>query len=112
MEKDKLPAGITAEMIASAKIKHGDDKVKFIEIYNEDGNDVELTVLACVPTRTVIGQYRRYADTDPKKADDILMKASLLSHKEQVMASDALFLGALTGIAELIPVRKSAVKNC
>jgi hypothetical protein len=112
MNKGKLPAGITAEMIAEAKTKHGEDKVKFIEVYNEENSDVELTVLACVPTRSVIGQYRRYADNDPKKADDILMKACLLSHKDAVMASDALFFGALTGIAELIPMRKSAVKNC
>lgn len=112
MKKEELPAGITAEMIAAAKTKHGESNIKFIDIMDEDGNGVELTVLACVPSRTVVGQYRRYADTDPKKADDTLVKACVLSHKEEVLASDALFMGALMGVAELIPVRKAVVKNC
>jgi hypothetical protein len=34
-----------------------------------------------------------------------------MSHKEEVMADDGLFYGALSGIAELIPVRKAIIKN-
>ncbi|MDR2806258.1 MAG: hypothetical protein LBB85_11620 [Dysgonamonadaceae bacterium] len=112
MKEKELPDGITAEMVASAKAKYGEDKVKMIDIYNEESNLVEKTALVCVPSRTVIGQFRRYSDTDPKKADEILVKASLLSHKEEVLADDGLFYGALAGIAELIPVRRAVVKNC
>lgn len=107
----KLPEGITQEMIDKAVTKHGIDKVKFVDILSEDGTETELTVLAVVPSRTVVGQFRRYSDTDPKKADEILVKACLLSHKEQVLADDALFNGAMLGIAELIPIRKAIVKN-
>ncbi|MTK53293.1 hypothetical protein [Paludibacter sp.] len=110
--KQTLPEGITQDMIDKAKVKYGADKVKFVDILNEEENAVELTVLAIVPSRNVTGQYRRYSDTDPKKADEILVKACLLSHKEQVLANDALFYGALNGIAELIPIRKANVKNC
>jgi hypothetical protein len=113
MTKEKeLPAGITQEMIDSAKAKHGSDKVKFVEILAENSDEVEKTVLAVVPSRNVIGQYRRYSDTDPKKADEILVKNCLLSHKDEVLADDSLFYGALSGIAELIPIRRAIVKNC
>lgn len=108
---ENLPAGITQAMIDEAVKLHGEDKVRLIDIMNEDGNAVELTVLAIVPTRTVLGQYRKFADNEPKRADEILVKACLLSHKEEVMANDGLFYAAVTGIAELISIRKAIVKN-
>lgn len=107
----KLPEGITEAMVADAKTKHGNDKVKLIELPIDDDATAYKTVLAVVPSRTVVGQYRRWAETDPKKADEIIVKACLLSHKEEVLADDGLFYGALAGIAELIPVRKAIVKN-
>lgn len=110
MEK-KLPEGISDEMVAKAINKHGKEKVKLIDLPLDDDGTGYKTVLACVPSRTVTGQYRRYSDVDPKKADDILVKACLLSHKEEVLADDGLFYGALNGISELIPVRKGIVKN-
>lgn len=111
-EKNKLPEGITQTMIDDAKVKHGANNVKLVEILKENSDEVEKTVLAVVPSRSIIGQYRRYTDTDPKKADEILVKNCLLSHKDEVLADDGLFYGALMGIAELIPVRRAVVKNC
>jgi hypothetical protein len=107
-----LPEGITQAMIDEAKAKHGESKVKFIDLPLDDDSTAFKTVLACVPTRTVIGQYQTYSDKQPKKAEDILVKACLLSHKDEVLADDSLFYGALTGICELIPIRKGIVKNC
>jgi hypothetical protein len=111
-ETKELPQGITQTMIDEAKLKHGTTNVKFIDLPVDEEATSYKTVLAVVPTRTVVGQYRRYADTDPKKADEILVKACILSHKDEVLADDGLFYGALTGVAELIPVRKAIVKNC
>lgn len=108
---NKLPEGITEAMVETAKAKHGNDKVRLIDLLDEDGSAVSKTVLAVVPSRVVVGQYRRWAETDPKKADEIIVKACLLSHKDEVLADDGLFYGALAGIAELIPVRKAIVKN-
>jgi hypothetical protein len=110
--KKDLPVGITAAMIAEAKAKHGEDKVKIIALPVDDESSAYKEVLACVPSRNIVGQYRRFADTDPKKADEILVKNCLLSHKDEVLADDGLFYGALSGIADLIPVRKAIVKNC
>ena len=50
-------------------------------------------------------------DSDPKKADEILIKNCLLSHKEQVMADDELFTSTIATISDLIVVRKGILKN-
>ena len=110
-EEITLPENITPAMIADAKAKHGTDKVRLIDIPVDDEASGYKTVLAVVPSRTVIGQYQRFADSDPKKAQEILVKACLLSSKDEILADDGLFFGALSGIAELIPVRKAIVKN-
>ncbi len=111
MKETELPEGITQQMINEAKAKYGENNVRILQLPKDDENTVFLSVLACVPSRTIVGQYRRYAETDPKKADDILVKNCLLSGKDEVLADDGLFYGALSGLAELIPVRKAIVKN-
>lgn len=108
-----LPDGITQEMIDAAKAKYGAKNVRMLELsLSDDENDGYLTVLAIVPTRHIVSQYRKYIENDPKKADEILVKNSLQSHKDTVLADDGLFYGALSGLAELIPFRKASIKNC
>jgi hypothetical protein len=111
-EKKEMPEGISKEMIAQAKEKYGSDKVKLIDLPKDDDGTEFLTVLATVPTRTIIGQYMRFSESDPKRAGEILVKNSLLSHKDIVMADDGLFYGALDAIANMIPIRKGIIKNC
>ncbi len=111
-ETEKLPEGITAEMIANAKAKYGENKVKLIDLPVDDDCTAYKTVLATVPTRSIIGQYMRYDSTDPKKAQEILVKNCLLSHKTEVLNDDGLFYGVFGSLAELIPVRKGIIKNC
>lgn len=107
-EKKKLPEGITQEMIDAAKAKGLDVRLAEVPI-DDDGNTRDF--LVCVPSRTVLGQFRRYMDSDPKKADDILVKACLLSHKAEVLADDDLFTGVMSTISELIVIRKGIIKN-
>lgn len=109
--KKELPEGITQQMIDDACRKHGKDKLRFLTLPKDDDGNSFLTVLAVVPDRALVGQFRRWADTEPKKADEILVKNGLLSHKDEVIADDGLFYGALDGLANLIPVRKAIVKN-
>ena len=111
-EKSQLPDGITQEMIDDAKKKHGADKVKILDLpLNDEGTEYK-SVLAVIPSRNVIGQFRRFMDNNPVKADTILVKACVLSHVDEVLNDDGLFLGAVSGLAELMPVRKAIVKNC
>lgn len=107
----ELPEGITQGMIDEAIKEYGGDKVKFADLpLNEEGSQ-NKTVLVVVPSRTVVGQYQKWESADPKKAQEILVKACLKSHKIEVLADDGLFYGALNAIAELIPVRKGIIKN-
>lgn len=115
MKKDELqelPAGITGAMIADAKTKHGEDKVRILSIPVDDDATAYKDVLAIVPTRRIIGMFQRYQDSDPVKAQEILVKNCLLSSKDEIMADDGLFFGALTTLAKLIPVREGIIKNC
>lgn len=111
-KQNQLPEGITEAMITDAKANHGSDKVKIIDLPVDDEGTSYKSVLACVPSRNILGQYRRFADNDPKRADEILVKNCLLSHKDEVLSDDGLFYAVLSGIAELIPVRKAIIKNC
>ncbi len=106
--ENTLPEGITQEMINAAKGKGL--IVKMAEVPVDDEGTMR-TFLVCVPSRTVLGQFRRWMDTDPKKADDILVKACLLSHKDEVLADDELFSGVISTISELIVIRKGIIKN-
>lgn len=104
--------GITEAMVEKAKKDFGESCVKLMDLpLGENETDGHKTILAAVPSRTVVGQYRRFSDSDPKKADEILVKNCILSHKDEVLADDGLFYGALNGLADLIPVRKAVIKN-
>ena len=107
----QLPEGITEQMVTDAKTKFGESQVKYADLPLDEEETDFKTVLVGVPSRVVLGQYRRWADNDPKKADEILVKACLLSHKDEVLADDGLFYGALNAISDLIPVRKGRIKN-
>lgn len=108
-EKTKTIApGITQEMI-DAGIAKG-LKVRLAEVPIDDEGTTK-TVLVCVPSRTILSQFRKYMDSDPKKADEILVKNCVLSHKDEILADDELFGSVLTTIADLIVVRKGVIKN-
>ena len=106
-----LPVGITEAMLSDAIAKFTKEKVKYAELPLDDDGNSNVTVLITVPSRAVIGQYRRWSDSDPKRADEILVKNCLLTSKEQVLADDGLFYACLGAIAELIPARKAIIKN-
>jgi hypothetical protein len=110
-QKSVLPQGITEEMVSQAKAKYGDKNVKIMELPLDDNGEAAKPVLVKVPDRNIISQYRKYADSDPKKADEIMVKNCVLSHKEEVLADDGLFYGALNGISSLIPIRTAVIKN-
>lgn len=106
-----VSSGIDAAAIAAAKEKYGADKVKIIDLPTNEDETEFMSVLAVVPSRKIVGQYQRYSSTDPNKADEILVKNCLLTGLDAVLADDGLFYGAVTGIAQLIPIRKGIVKN-
>lgn len=108
----ELPAGITQEMVDAAKVaypKEGHVKMASLPL-DDDGNDF-LDVLVRKPDRRVIGEFTKWMEKNPTKADEILVNSCLLSHKDQVKADDALFGACVDAISQLISMRKAIIKN-
>lgn len=108
----ELPAGITQEMIDAAKAKYPKEgHVKIAELPKDDDGNEYLAVLVRKPDRQVISEFSKWADKNPGKADEILVNACLLSHKEEVKADDGLFGACVDAVAQMISVRKAVLKN-
>lgn len=89
----------------------GIDKLQRIELpLDDDGNDF-IEVIVSIPSRTVMGEYLKYQNSNPSKAQEILVKNCLLTDKDQVMGDDALFLTCVSALAELIPIRQKVIKK-
>jgi len=80
---------VSEEVKTSLKKEYG-DKLKSLILPIDDNGTEELEVLAVVPSRNVVGQYLKYLNQDPKKAQEILVKACLVTNKEEVLADDGL----------------------
>ena len=96
---------VPTEQKVKLKALHG-DKLRSLLLPTDDENENFLEVLAIVPDRNVTGQFQKFITPDPKKAQEILVKNTLKTNKEEVLADDALFYAAFALIVELIPVRQ------
>ncbi|TAG31883.1 MAG: hypothetical protein EAZ35_02205 [Sphingobacteriia bacterium] len=108
--EDKLPNGITQEMIDAAKEKH--TKVKMATLFDEDGNELKA-VLVGTPSAQVLNNFERFLDNAPAKAKKILLKGVLCSSEEiaELPQNSELFIAAFNGCIEMIPVGKAVLKN-
>jgi hypothetical protein len=107
----KLPDGVTAEMIKSWKARYGETKVKLGEIPLDDDRTQFLAVIGRVPGRKEMGEFEKWMDKDPNKSKEILINSCLLTEKDRVKADDILFYGAFDFLSQLIPIGKATVKN-
>jgi hypothetical protein len=111
MENKQHP-GISEEMIAAAKSKYGDNKIVTLDLPKDENETDFLTVLARKPDRQVKGEYLKWMEKNPNKADDILLNNCLLSHKEEVKADEGLISGAVDGLMKLFVIRTARnIKN-
>jgi hypothetical protein len=111
-KKEQLPTGITQDQINDAKAKWGDDKVKIALLPIDDKSSESIGVLVKIPDRRIIGEFEKWIDKNPTKAKEILVKNSVLTRVDEVMADDGLFFAAVDAVAELMPLRKATIKNC
>lgn len=89
----------------------GKEMLRRVELpLDDDGNEM-LEVIVCVPDRRTMGQYLKYQNINPAKAQEILVKNCLLTDKDQVLADDALFLTCVSALAEIIPIRENRIKK-
>ncbi len=105
VDKEQVLISVSEDIKMRLKKEHG-SKLKSIILPLDDYSIEELEVLALVPSRSTVGQYLRFLQVDPKKAQEILVKNSLLTSKERVMNDDGLFYTVADMISELIPIRK------
>lgn len=105
MEKIENTEFVKQEVKDRLKTEHG-DKLRSLLLPKDDYDTEYLEVLAIVPSRSIVGQFMKFVNADPKKAQEILVKNSLLTHKEEVLADDGLFSAAFGLITDLIPIRQ------
>ncbi|MDC9722367.1 MAG: hypothetical protein PSN34_06290 [Urechidicola sp.] len=91
--------------------KYGKDKLRILEIPVDEKQTEMIEATAVVPSRTVLGQYMKWTDSNPKKAQEILLRGCLLSHKEQIEADDFMFNTTVALLADLIPIGQGNIKK-
>lgn len=102
-----------AKKVSEEQIKAagGAEMLRRIELPLDDNGNDFLEVIACVPDRRTMGQYMKYQNANPAKAQEILVKNCLLTDKDQVLGDDALFFTTVGALAELIPIRENKIKK-
>ena len=106
-----LPEGITEEQINAWKERYGAEKVKAASLPMDDNGEKFLDVIVRAPGRKELSEFEKWVDRNPDKAKEILVNSCLLTHKDEVKASDDLFLAAFDAISQLLPIRKAIIKN-
>lgn len=89
----------------------GENNLRVAELPLDDNANDFLEVTVRIPSRQVMGQYLKYQNINPLKAQEILVKGCLLTNKDKVLADDALFLTLVGVLAELIPIREGRIKK-
>lgn len=93
------------------KAAGGAKNLRRVELPLDDMGNETLEVVVCVPDRRTMGQYLKYQNVNPSKAQEILVKNCLLTSKDEVLADDALFLTCVSALAEIIPIRENRIKK-
>lgn len=97
------------ELKQSGKYKEKDLRRLFLPL--DDDNNEELEVIATVPSKSVMGQYMKFMDSNPVKANDILINHCVLTSKERIKNDDGLYWTCVSELAGLLPIRQGRVKN-
>ena len=91
--------------------KYGANNLKTLEIPKDENHNEFIDVVAVVPSRNVMGQYMKWADTNPKKASEIMVRGCVLSNRELIESDDFMFNTTVSLLAELIPIGQGRVKK-
>lgn len=102
---------VDKETKAELAEKYGKTNLRLLELDVDDTAKEAIEVAVLVPTRQVQGQFMKFVDNDPLKAQKILIKACLLTSVDKVQSNDYLFNTCMSGISELFPIGQYKVKN-
>ncbi len=104
-----IPATVTPEMIEKWKAEYGDKKIRVATLLDEYEQPIRKVIIR-VPDRKVCDQWEKFISNDPGKAKEIIVRACLLTDKDDVLMDDELFFSAYRAIEGLIPLRKAIVE--
>lgn len=107
----ELPVGVTHEMIKAWKERYGDNKLRLATLSIDDSTFKPFDIVIRVPDRLALAEFEKWLDKKPDKAKEILVRACVLSSKDEVLADDDKFLAAFNAIAEILPIQKAEIKN-
>ena len=85
--------------------------LRILEIPTNESHKETIEVVAKVPTRNVTGQYMKWADSNPKKAQEILVRGCVITDREQIEADDFMFNTTIALLADLIPIGQGNIKK-
>lgn len=95
--------------IEAIEKKHGLSKVFRIEVpMDDEGKDVAVAFLK-KPNRNVMAASMSFAESDPFKSNEILLKGCWLEGDERIQTDDDAFLSAQMLLQELISFRKGRI---
>ena len=93
------------------KKEYGEDKLVILEIPTDENETEYIEVAARVPSRQVFSQYLKWANDNPKKAQEILLRGCVLTDREVIEADDFMFNTTISLLAELIPIGQGRIKK-
>lgn len=102
---------ITKEQKAAFEQKYGKGKLVILEVPKDESHSEFLETVAVIPSRTVLGQYMKWTDSNPKKAQEILVRGCILTDKEVIEADDFMFNTTVALLADLIPIGQGRIKK-
>ena len=91
--------------------EYGKDRLRILEVPKDENENEHHQIKCIVPSRTVVGQFRKFQDSNPVKAQNYLLKGCLKSHLEVVLADDFLFNTTVSTVSELLPIGEGRIKK-
>ncbi len=87
------------------------EKLKTLEVPTDESESHFIEVAALVPNRRVLSQHMKFIDSNPSKAQDILVNNCVLTSKDRIKADDFMYNTTVALLAELIPIGQGRIKN-
>ena len=96
---------VSEETKAVFKAEYGEDLHSLL-LPLDDIADKQIEVLAKTPSRRDVSLAMKFMQSDPVRGQEILVKACLLTSKEEVLNNDGLFFAAAGLVSDLMPIRQ------
>ena len=96
---------VTEEVKTAFKAEYG-KKLHSLLLPLDEFDEEHLEVLAKTPSRKEVSMAMKHMQSNPVRGQEVLLKACLLTSKEEVLNNDGLFFAAAGLISDLMPIRQ------